>query len=113
VRICSSPAEYRRPPEFWTVQATFGKTGFEVADESGLTITAQVWDFLILSDALPGIEPEPGDVIAANGGVMRRDAIPASFHVLLRAIPQPPQQAGNVPRCHRHGFLIKIPHAGV
>jgi hypothetical protein len=64
---CFSPVEYRRPPEFWTVQATFGKTGFEVADESGLTINAQVWDFLILADALPGIEPEPGDVIAANG----------------------------------------------
>jgi len=63
---CSSPVEYRRPPEFWTVQATFGKTGFEVADESGLTIKAQVWDFLILADALPGIEPEPGDVIAVN-----------------------------------------------
>jgi hypothetical protein len=64
---CSSPVEYRRPPEAWTVQATFGKTGFEVADESGLTIHAQVWDFLILADALPGIEPEPGDVIAVNG----------------------------------------------
>ena len=64
---CSSPVEYRRPPEAWTVQATFGKTGFEVADEAGLTIHAQVWDFLILADALPGMEPEPGDVIAVNG----------------------------------------------
>jgi len=56
---CLGPVEYRRPPESWTVQATFGRTGFEGAD--------QVWDFLILSDALPGVEPEPGDVIAANG----------------------------------------------
>ena len=63
---CSSPVEYRRPPDAYTVSATFGRTGFEVADESGLTINAHVWDFLILADAL-GFDPEPGDVIAANG----------------------------------------------
>lgn len=63
---CSSPVEYRRPPDAYTVNATYGKTGFEVADETGLTIDAQVWDFLILADAL-GFDPEPGDVIAADG----------------------------------------------
>lgn len=63
---CSSLVEYRRPPDAYTVHATYGKTGFEVADESGLTIDAQVWDFLILADAL-GFDPEPGDVIAADG----------------------------------------------
>jgi len=63
---CSSPVEYRRPPDAYTVNATYGKTDVEVADESGLTITAGVWDFLILADEL-GLEPEPGDVIAANG----------------------------------------------
>ena len=63
---CSSPVEYRRPPDAYTVTATYGKTGFEVADESGLTINAHVWDFLILADEL-GFDPEPGDVIAANG----------------------------------------------
>jgi len=56
---CSGLVEYRKPLEAWTVQATFGKTGFEG--------TAQVWDFLIHSDALPGGELEPGDAIAANG----------------------------------------------
>ena len=66
---CSSPVEYRRPPDAYTVNATYGKTDVEVADEAGLTITAGVWDFLILADGfLPeGLEPEPGDVIAANG----------------------------------------------
>lgn len=64
---CSSQVDYRRPPDAYTVNATYGKTDVEVADESGLTITAGVWDFLILADELPGIEPEPGDVIAANG----------------------------------------------
>jgi len=63
---CSSPVQYRRPPEAYTVNATYGRTGFEVADESGLSINAHVWDFLILADAL-GFDPEPGDVIVANG----------------------------------------------
>ena len=63
---CSSPVEYRRPPDAVTVNATYGKTDFEVADESGLTIGSHVWDFLILADAL-GIEPEAGDVIATDG----------------------------------------------
>jgi len=66
---CSSPVEYRRPPDAITVSATYGKTDVELADESGLTINAHVWDFLILADAFwqEGFEPEPGDVIAADG----------------------------------------------
>ena len=63
---CSSPVEYRRPPGSATVNATYGKTDFEVADESGLTIGSHVWDFLILADEL-GFDPQSGDVIAANG----------------------------------------------
>src|SRR5690606_38795034 len=64
---CTSEVEYRRPPDTFTINATFGRTNFEVADESGLTIGSHVWDFLILADDLPGFEPESGDVIAANG----------------------------------------------
>jgi len=63
---CSSPVEYRRPPDAVTVNATYGKTDFEVADESGLTIGSHVWDFLVLADALE-LDPEPGDVIVADG----------------------------------------------
>ena len=63
---CAGPVEYRRTPDTHTVNATYGKTGFEVADESGLTIHAHVWDFLILADDL-GFDPEAGDVIAAGG----------------------------------------------
>ncbi len=63
---CSSPVEYRRGEEATAVDATFGKTEYEVADESGLTIGAQVWDFLILAADL-GFEPEPGDLIVADG----------------------------------------------
>lgn len=62
----ASPVEYRRPPDVFVVNATYGRTQCEVADESGLTISSHVWDFLILAGAL-GLEPEPGDVIAANG----------------------------------------------
>ena len=66
---CSSQVTYRRDAAEYPVNATYGKTDVEVADESGLTITAGVWDFLILADGfLPeGLEPEPGDVIAADG----------------------------------------------
>jgi len=66
---CSSQVAYRRDATEYPVNATYGKTDVEVADESGLTITAGVWDFLILADGfLPeGLEPEPGDVIAADG----------------------------------------------
>ena len=62
----SSPVEYRRDVDSLTVNATFGKTDVEIADESGLTVQAQVWDFLIGADEL-GPQPEAGDVIAANG----------------------------------------------
>jgi len=63
---CSSPVEYRREPDAVTVSATYGRTEAEVADESGLTVTSHVWDFLILADEL-ALEPEPGDVIATDG----------------------------------------------
>ncbi|MBI1371821.1 MAG: hypothetical protein GC159_03550 [Phycisphaera sp.] len=66
---CSSPVEYRRDPEMpgLIVNATYGRTEVELADEQGLTITTHVWDFLILAEELVGPEPEPGDVIAADG----------------------------------------------
>ena len=63
---CSSPVEYRRSPDAVTVNATYGRTRVEVADESGLTVQSAIWDFLILADEL-GLEPESGDVIAADG----------------------------------------------
>lgn len=63
---CSGLVQYRRPPLNWDVLATYGKTAFEVADESGLTVSAHVWDFLILAEEL-GFDPQAGDVIAANG----------------------------------------------
>lgn len=62
----TSPVEYRRVGQSAIeVQATFGKTDYEVADDHGATIAASMIDFLILAEVL-GIEPEAGDVIAAN-----------------------------------------------
>jgi len=63
---CSSLVEYRRPPDVKSVRATYGRTRCQVANESGLTVNAQAWDFLVRADEL-GLVPEPGDVIEANG----------------------------------------------
>ena len=64
----SSPVTYRRSGAAdLLINATFGKTNYEVADESGLTTGGHVWDFLISAVDLPDIEPVPGDVIVAEG----------------------------------------------
>jgi hypothetical protein len=62
---CSSPVEYHRDGQTLAVNATFGKTDVEVADESGLTIGSFIWDFLVLAADL-GFEPKAGDVIVAD-----------------------------------------------
>ncbi len=62
----ASSVEYRRPPDSVTVPATFGRTRVELSDASGLTLISSVWDFLIRAADL-GLEPEPGDVIVADG----------------------------------------------
>lgn len=63
---CSSTVEYRRATVAKSVHATCGRTAVELADESGLTVRAHIWDFLVLAEEL-GFDPEPGDVIAAGG----------------------------------------------
>ena len=62
----ASEVEYRRDAETFAVQAVFGRTDYEVQDESGLTVGGFVCDFLIAAADLPW-DPEVGDVIAANG----------------------------------------------
>ncbi len=62
---CSSPVEYRRDTDVHVVQATKGKTDFEVADDYGATLGSHVVDFLIMADEL-GLKPEPGDVIVSD-----------------------------------------------
>lgn len=63
---CASPVEYRGGSDTHALQATFGRTAYEVAEESGLTVGGHVWDFLIVAADL-GFDPDPGDVIVADG----------------------------------------------
>ncbi len=69
---CASPVEYHRDGTVHTVRATRGQTDYQLATEAGLNIGGHVWDFLILADELAGAlasdaEPEPGDIIDADG----------------------------------------------
>lgn len=64
--FCSSPVEYRRDLESKTVDAVFGKTDIEVEDQTGISVSSFVWDFLIDAVAL-GMLPESGDMIVING----------------------------------------------
>lgn len=64
--FCSSPVEYRRDSNSQTVDAVFGKTDIEVDDQTGITVSSFVWDFLIDAQTL-GFEPDVGDLIVING----------------------------------------------
>ena len=64
--FCSSPVEYRRDAQTETVDAVFGKTDIEVDDQTGISVSSFVWDFLIDAETL-GFEPDVGDLIVING----------------------------------------------
>jgi len=68
---CSSPVTYRRGATEAELDATYGRTEYEVDDDYGLRIAAHVTDFLILAaDFTPTFgEPEAGDQIVADGTV--------------------------------------------
>ncbi len=78
---CSSQVTYRREATQLPVAATFGRTRYEVADESGLTVGAQVADFLIAAEDLGPTfsEPQPGDVIVADGRLYEVMALGPDF----------------------------------
>ncbi len=63
---CSSPVEYIRDGTPATVQATYGKTDYTIANDAGGRIGSHVTDFLIGADEL-GFTPKVGDVIVADG----------------------------------------------
>ncbi len=64
----SSPVTYRRGETELALTATFGRTQYEVEDEYGLRVGAEVTDFLILAaDFAPTFgEPEAGDQITTD-----------------------------------------------
>ena len=68
---CSSPVTYRRGEAEAVVNATFGRTQYEVEDEFGLRLGAHATDFLILADELAPVfgGPQAGDRIVADGAV--------------------------------------------
>ena len=68
---CSSQVTYRREAAELQVDATFGRTEYEVEDDYGLRVGAQVMDFLILAEAFSPTfgEPQAGDQIVADGVV--------------------------------------------
>jgi len=74
---CSSPVTYRRPSTDSgqateaVIDATFGRTEYEVEDEHGLRVGAEVIDFLVSAEAFSLMfdEPEAGDQIVADGVV--------------------------------------------
>jgi len=67
----ASPVTYRRGELEAEMRAVFGRTEYEVADEYGLRVGAQVTDFLIDGEDLsPAFgEPRAGDRIIADGAV--------------------------------------------
>jgi len=63
----SSPVTYRRDQMSHEIDATFGRTHYEVEDEHGLRVGAEVIDFLISAEAFPFEKPEAGDQVIADG----------------------------------------------
>ena len=72
LKHASQSVTYSRGNSSVDVQATLGKTDYEVADESGLTVQAVATDFLVAADqlVLDGIRtlPRPGDRIRLADG---------------------------------------------
>jgi hypothetical protein len=64
---CSSQITYSRGDTQLTVNATFGRTQYEVTDDYGLRVGAEVTDFLVVADELAALgEPQSGDRIIAD-----------------------------------------------
>ena len=67
----ASPVTYRRGQTEASLNATFGRTEYEVEDDSGIRVAAHAIDFLIVATDLEPTfgEPEAGDQIVADGQV--------------------------------------------
>jgi hypothetical protein len=61
----SSEVLYIRDDKKFNINAVFGRTSYEIVDESGFKITGHSIDFLIASKHLP-FEPKPGDIIESG-----------------------------------------------
>ena len=63
---CSSPVNYEHNGNVLVVNATIGKTDYEVATDGDISVGSHVIDFLVTAADL-GFTPEPGDRIEADG----------------------------------------------
>jgi len=79
---CSSPVTYRRGETELEVNATFGRTEYEVEDDYGLRVGAEVMDFLVLGEDLSPTfgEPEAGDQIVADSAVFEVMSLAGQGH---------------------------------
>jgi len=68
-RHMTSPVQYQRTGQTpITVQATFGRTEYDITDGAGASLQTHVVDFLILASDLVALHPpQRGDVILAPG----------------------------------------------
>ena len=81
VAHCSSQVTYRRGDVHLLVNATFGRTQYEVTDDYGLRVGAEVTDFLIAADELVSLgEPQSGDQIVADGVVFEVMSLAGQGH---------------------------------
>jgi len=78
----SSPVTYSRGETEAELQATFGKTEYEVEDENGFRVGASVIDFLILGEDLAATfeQPKRGDRITTDGMVYEVMALAGAGH---------------------------------
>ena len=78
----ASTVTYRRGASEADLAATFGRTRYEVEDEYGVRVGAEVTDFLVAAaDFAPAFgEPEAGDEITANGVVFEVMALSGQGH---------------------------------
>ena len=78
----ASPVTYRRDQVSLELQATFGRTEYEVEDGHGLRVGAEVMDFLIAAADFTQTftEPEAGDEIVADGVVFEVMSLAGQGH---------------------------------
>jgi hypothetical protein len=79
-QYASRPVTYRRGETDLAVDATVGRTQYEVEDGYGLRVAAEVMDFLILAEDFTLGEPQAGDQIVVDSTVYEVMALGTTGH---------------------------------
>jgi len=76
VKHMSQTVTYARGAESVELAATFGRTTYEITDESGATVQAVATDFVVSAEAIvlggEQVLPDPGDQIRVSAGGQTR-----------------------------------------